>query len=240
MAVVPSCFCSLRDLQPHLDAQRGVEIRQRLVEQECLRLAHDGAADRDALALAAGEFARLAIEIGREVQGRGRRLDLAVDLRPRQAGHLQAEGDVVAHAHMRIERVGLEHHRQAALGRRHVDHVAGRRSGSVPPVTSSSPAIRRSSVVLPQPEGPTKTTNEPSSMSRLAPLMMLTGPNDFCDALQRDLAHDRRRLRVYLTAPKVRPRTSCRWLNQPSTRIGAIASVEAADSFAQNSPSGLE
>src|SRR3982074_2859464 len=48
-----------------------------------------------------------------------------------------------------------------------------------PPVTSSSPAIRRSSVVLPQPDGPTKTTKEPSSISRLASLMMLTGPNDF-------------------------------------------------------------
>src|SRR3984893_10471536 len=44
----------------------------------------------------------------------------------------------------------------------------------------------------------------------------------------------------YLTAPRVSPRTSCRWLNQPRTRIGAIASVEAADSFAQNRPSGLE
>ena len=38
-------------------------------------------------------------------------------------GHLQAEGDVVAHGHMRIERVGLEHHGEAALGRRHVGHV---------------------------------------------------------------------------------------------------------------------
>ena len=44
----------------------------------------------------------------------------------------------------------------------------------------------------------------------------------------------------HFTAPKVRPRTSCRWLNQPRTRIGAIAMVEAADSLAQNRPSGLE
>src|SRR6266511_3017118 len=47
-----------------------------------------------------------------------------------------------------------------------------------PPVTSSSPAIRRNSVVLPQPDGPTNTTKAPSSISRLASLMMLTGPND--------------------------------------------------------------
>src|ERR671921_2885352 len=44
----------------------------------------------------------------------------------------------------------------------------------------------------------------------------------------------------YLTAPNVRPRTSWRWLIQPKTRIGAIAMVEAAESLAQNSPSGAE
>ena len=34
----------------------------------------------------------------------------------------------------------------------------------------------RSSVDLPQPEGPTKTTNSPFLMSRLAPGMMTTSP----------------------------------------------------------------
>ncbi len=55
----------LGDLEAHLHAQRRVEVRQRLVEQEGLGLAHDGAADGDALALAAGELARLAVEIVR-------------------------------------------------------------------------------------------------------------------------------------------------------------------------------
>jgi hypothetical protein len=36
----------------------GVEVRQRLVEQEGLGLAHDGAAHGDALALTAGERLR--------------------------------------------------------------------------------------------------------------------------------------------------------------------------------------
>src|SRR5690242_9505511 len=48
-----------------------------------------------------------------------------------------------------------------------------------PPVTSSRPAIRRSKVVLPQPEGPTKTTNEPSWISSEAPWMILVAPNAF-------------------------------------------------------------
>ena len=40
-----------------LHPQRRVEIGERLVEQERRRLAHDGAADGDALALAAGKLA---------------------------------------------------------------------------------------------------------------------------------------------------------------------------------------
>src|SRR6266851_2267164 len=38
-----------------------------------------------------------------------------------------------------------------------------------PEVTSSSPAIMRKVVLLPQPEGPTKTTNSRSAMSRSIP-----------------------------------------------------------------------
>ena len=50
------------DLGAHLHAQLGVEVRQRLVEQEHLRIAHDGAAHRHALALAAGQRLRLAVQ----------------------------------------------------------------------------------------------------------------------------------------------------------------------------------
>src|SRR5215475_6715736 len=46
-----------------------------------------------------------------------------------------------------------------------------------PALTSSSPAMRRYSVVLPHPDGPTKTTNDPSAMSRSAPLMTSVDPN---------------------------------------------------------------
>ena len=46
----------------------------------------------------------------------------------------------------------------------------------VPGGLSSSPAMMRSSVDLPQPDGPTKTTNSPSATSRSTPLMISTGP----------------------------------------------------------------
>ena len=69
----------LRQRGPHADAQLGVEVRERLVHQERLRLTHDRAAHRDALALAAGELKRLAVEhLGQSEQ----RCDL-VDATPR-------------------------------------------------------------------------------------------------------------------------------------------------------------
>src|ERR1700736_3145174 len=50
----------------------------------------------------------------------------------------------------------------------------------VPPLTSSRPAIMRSVVDLPQPEGPTSTTNSRSLTSRLMSLTATTGPYAFC------------------------------------------------------------
>src|SRR5690606_5688427 len=95
----------------------------------------------------------------------------------------------------------------------------------------------------PHPDGPTKTTNFPSSISRSAPWMTVVSSKFLrtpCSVI-RPIEHlVAAVLSGYLTAPKVSPRTSCFWQNHPSTRIGAIAIVEAADSLAQNRPSGLE
>ena len=67
-------------LDAHLHAQLRVEVRQRLVEQEHRRLAHDGAAHRHALALAAGERARLAVEVRAELEDLGRPLHARFDV----------------------------------------------------------------------------------------------------------------------------------------------------------------
>ena len=53
----------LLELDPHLDPQFGVEVGERLVEQEDLRVADDRAPQCDALALAARKLARLAPEV---------------------------------------------------------------------------------------------------------------------------------------------------------------------------------
>ena len=64
------------------DAQLRIEVRQRLVEQEDLGIADDRAADGDALALAARESLRLAVEIVGEPQHLGGAADALVDLAP--------------------------------------------------------------------------------------------------------------------------------------------------------------
>ena len=69
-----------RQLDAHVHAQRGVQVGQRLVEQEDLGLAHDGAADGHALALAARQFLRVAAQQLGDAQDLGRAADLRVAL----------------------------------------------------------------------------------------------------------------------------------------------------------------
>ena len=73
-----SSSCRREQLDPHLAAQRGVEVRQRLVEQEDLRLAHDRPADGDTLALTAGQILGPPLQIGFQLQNAGGLVDLAV------------------------------------------------------------------------------------------------------------------------------------------------------------------
>ena len=103
------------DLGPHLHAELGVEVGERLVEEEDLRLADDRAAEGDALPLAAGELAGAAIEHAGDAEGLGGVGGAAFDLGPRRAAHLQAEGEVLPDGHVGVEGVVLEDHRDVAM-----------------------------------------------------------------------------------------------------------------------------
>ncbi len=114
----------LFDLGTHGDAQLSVEVRQRLVEEEDLRVAHNGSAHGDALALAAGELARIASKELGQAENLRRLVDAFFDEALLGAPELQREAHVVGDRHVRIERVVLEHHGDVALFRRHVvDHA---------------------------------------------------------------------------------------------------------------------
>ena len=124
----------LADLVADPAAQLGVEVRERLVEEQHLRLEHQRPGDGDALLLAAGELGGEArLEAGepdeREAVG-GAAGGLALVV----AREAQAVGDVLHHRHVREERVGLEHHRHVAVGRR--------QPGDVRPADQDAPRRR--------------------------------------------------------------------------------------------------
>ena len=103
------------DFEPHLLAQISIEIGQRLVEQQRLRFDDQGARQRHALLLSAGEFAGIALrqrfELGRG-QNRREFFRNGVAVHFAQA---QAVDDVFGHRHVRPQRVALEDHRHVAL-----------------------------------------------------------------------------------------------------------------------------
>ena len=166
IAVMPSALCSARDLVAQLDAHRVVEVGQRLVEQQQTRVDRERAAERDALALSAGE-------LGRPPAGRSRRAAAASASRRRARRSCPSTRRACAARsrcwrprHVRPQRVGLEHHRRVAPLGRQVRHVARRRPDRAG-LGVTKPAIERSTVVLPQPELPSSATSSPRSTSRL-------------------------------------------------------------------------
>src|SRR5690606_15000074 len=88
-------------------AQLRIEVRKRLVHEESLRLAHDGATDRDALHFAPRQTVGLAFEQMLDAQRLRGPGDVAVDIGLRHAAHrrLQREGQVLAHRIARVERI---------------------------------------------------------------------------------------------------------------------------------------
>ena len=84
--VAASWRWSLAISNPGIDPERRIQIGQRLVEEEDAGLAHDGPADGDPLALAAGELAGLAVQQRRQMQDLGavlrRTLESTSALRP--------------------------------------------------------------------------------------------------------------------------------------------------------------
>ena len=117
-------FMQARQLQAHLHAQGGVEVGQRFVEQEDLRVAHNRSANRHALALATRKLLGLALQQRPQLKDARRFADFALDQLLVDARQVQGKRHVLAHAHVRVQRVGLEHHGQVALGRGDFGDVA--------------------------------------------------------------------------------------------------------------------
>src|SRR5439155_9533328 len=108
----------LLQLPAHALAELGVEVRERLVEEQDARLDHEAPGQRDALLLPAAQLARIAALEPGQVDLLEHACDARLGLRPADPAHLEAKGDVLVHRLVRPHRVVLEHHAHAAsLGR---------------------------------------------------------------------------------------------------------------------------
>ncbi len=124
----------LRQFLAQFLAQLVVEVGQRLVQQDEGRILDDGARQGCSLLLSAGQAERRTVEIGRELQERGRAGDLPLDRGFIGAGHPQRRGDVLVYGHRRIVDELLVDHRDVALLHRHARDVG--------PVEPNRPAGR--------------------------------------------------------------------------------------------------
>ncbi len=102
-------------LGAHFHPQLGIEVGQRLVEQVDLGPPRQRPAHGHPLLLAAGELRGLAFEQVLDLQQPGHPRHLLVDGGLGHLADLQAEGDVLAHAHGRVQGVGLEDHGDVAV-----------------------------------------------------------------------------------------------------------------------------
>ena len=111
------------NFRAHLKAEFGIEIGERLVEQQAARPDDERAGERDALLLAAGELIGFAVGVGAHAHGLERLAGAAPDFVLRHLALLEAERDVLRHGHVRPQRVALKHHSGIPLVRREASDV---------------------------------------------------------------------------------------------------------------------
>jgi hypothetical protein len=94
-----------------------------------------------------------------------RLLDLGLGGPLAALAHRQTEGDVVGHGHVAEQGVVLEHEADIAPAATARETRPRRRTAPCPRSAKSKPAGSRSSVVLPEPDGPSRARNSPERIS---------------------------------------------------------------------------
>ena len=110
----------LGQLGPHLCTELCVQVGQRLVKEEDLRLTDDSTTQSNTLTLTAGQSLRLPVEQVGDVEDAGGFFYAALDLILGGLAELQAESHVLEDSHVRIQSVVLEHHCDIAVLRSNV------------------------------------------------------------------------------------------------------------------------
>ena len=111
------------DLVAGPQAQPGVQVRERLVEEEDTRVAHHRASQRHPLPLSPGQLPGTAAEQFGQSQHLRRPPHPLRGLFAADTPHPQPESQILRDRHVRIERVALEDHRHVAVSRRDIVHV---------------------------------------------------------------------------------------------------------------------
>src|SRR5215471_2095829 len=109
-------------LGPHVDAQFGIEVTQRLIKEEDLWLPYNGSPHGDTLSLTTGELLGLAVQQIANAENVRRSFDPASNFVLGSAAQLEREGHVFVHRHVGIEGVVLKHHGDIAVFRWDIVH----------------------------------------------------------------------------------------------------------------------
>ena len=113
-------FVEADDLGAHGGTEFGVEVGEGFIEQKHLGTAHDGAAEGDALTLAAREGAGLSVKVLGDAENGGGLHDLLMDDVLFLMGGLEGKGHVLIDRHMGVEGVVLKDHGDVAVAGFHV------------------------------------------------------------------------------------------------------------------------
>ena len=111
------------DFRAHLEAELGIEVRERFVEQQAAQPDDKGSGESDPLLLAAGKLGDFAVGVRRHLDGLERVRNPGLDLSRSDPAFLEAERDIFCDRHVRPQGVTLEHHSRVALVRRQPGHV---------------------------------------------------------------------------------------------------------------------
>jgi SAM-dependent methyltransferase len=105
-----------------LSACRGIEVRQRFITQEHVRLTHQSAAQGDPLALAAGERHRKPLQAIGQPETRHSGAHTPLDLGTRKTAQFEPESQIVINGKVRVQCRALEHHRHPPIFRGRTVH----------------------------------------------------------------------------------------------------------------------
>ena len=119
-----SLLMQVPQLDLHRLAQFHIERRERFVEQQHLGVADDGARQRHALALTAGQLHGAAVRLVQQVDAVEGLAHPRRDLTARDARYAQAVAHVLLDGHVRKQRVVLENRVDLAPVGRVIGHVA--------------------------------------------------------------------------------------------------------------------